>query len=256
MDYLIEKDPFAALQWPRLTNAKPDPFTEEERDAILAYFRKKRPHSFAFVYTFFFTGMRPSEALALRWGNVDLRRGEFSISKSQYLEAEGAPKTAGSEREITLETSLVELLRTIKPLHCTENQHVFLNQEGQPLTFHTWRRKAWYPALRVKEIRERKPYTMRHTFISAGLTNGVNPKWLAEYCGTSVAMIDKHYGKYIRNDSQEQLSRLFGAKSATLAVKRREKPRQVAGKSKEEVWWAHLDSNQGPTGYEPVALTN
>ena len=23
-----------------------------------------------------------------------------------------------------------------------------------------------------------------------------------------------------------------------------------------EDWWAHLDSNQGPTGYEPVALTN
>src|SRR5262252_3332140 len=22
-----------------------------------------------------------------------------------------------------------------------------------------------------------------------------------------------------------------------------------------EIWWAHLDSNQGPTGYEPVALT-
>ncbi len=24
----------------------------------------------------------------------------------------------------------------------------------------------------------------------------------------------------------------------------------------ESDWWAHLDSNQGPTGYEPVALTN
>ena len=23
-----------------------------------------------------------------------------------------------------------------------------------------------------------------------------------------------------------------------------------------KIWWAHLDSNQGPTGYEPVALTN
>ena len=22
------------------------------------------------------------------------------------------------------------------------------------------------------------------------------------------------------------------------------------------IWWAHLDSNQGPTGYEPVALPN
>lgn len=25
---------------------------------------------------------------------------------------------------------------------------------------------------------------------------------------------------------------------------------------KDKGWWAHLDSNQGPTGYEPVALTN
>jgi hypothetical protein len=64
---------------------------------------------------------------------------------------------------------------------------------------------------------------MRHTFISVGLTNGVNIKWLANYCGTSVAMIEKHYGKYIRNDSQEQLSRLFGTKSATLAVQGRKK---------------------------------
>ncbi len=23
-----------------------------------------------------------------------------------------------------------------------------------------------------------------------------------------------------------------------------------------KIWWAHLESNQGPTGYEPVALTN
>ena len=33
---------------------------------------------------------------------------------------------------------------------------------------------------------------------------------------------------------------------------------KVAGYTipEEEGWWAHLDSNQGPTGYEPVALTN
>jgi hypothetical protein len=34
------------------------------------------------------------------------------------------------------------------------------------------------------------------SFISVGLTNGVKIKWLADYCGTSVAMIEKHYGKY------------------------------------------------------------
>jgi len=34
----------------------------------------------------------------------------------------------------------------------------------------------------------------------------VNIEWLAEYCGTSVAMIEKHYGRYIKSDSREQLA--------------------------------------------------
>jgi hypothetical protein len=41
VDYLIEKDPFEALVWPRRTPTKPNPFQEEERDAIIAYFRQK-----------------------------------------------------------------------------------------------------------------------------------------------------------------------------------------------------------------------
>jgi hypothetical protein len=30
-------------------------------------------------------------------------------------------------------------------------------------------------------------------------------------------MIEKHYGKYLGGDSEEQLSQLFGAKSETLS---------------------------------------
>jgi hypothetical protein len=146
----------------------------------------------------------------------------------------------------------------IKPLHVGEDTPVFLNHDGEPVDFHTWRAKIWYRALRAKEIR--KPYTMRHTFISVGLTHGVKIKWLAEYCGTSVAMIEKHYGKYLGGDSEEQLDRLFGAKSETssetLEAEEEQKQSQVTGMSGKEGWWAHLDSNQGPTGYEPVALTN
>lgn len=64
----------------------------------------------------------------------------------------------------------------------------------------------------------RKPYTMRHTFISMGLTKGVKIRWLAEYCGTSVAMIEKHYGKYLGGGSEEQLNRLLGAESETFGT--------------------------------------
>ena len=41
--------------------------------------------------------------------------------------------------------------------------------------------------------------------ISDALSHGVNIRWQAEYCGTSVAMIGKHYGWYVKSDSQEQL---------------------------------------------------
>jgi hypothetical protein len=38
VDELIDKDPFAALEWPRAEETEPDPFTENERDRILNHF--------------------------------------------------------------------------------------------------------------------------------------------------------------------------------------------------------------------------
>ena len=214
--YLIDTDPFAALDWPRLQTPKPDPFTEEERDKILQAFKEKSRFYYIFAYLLFWTGMRPSEALALRWEDIDIKHGFLSISKSRYKNDENPTKTAGSEREIRLLSGVIDVIRAVKPLHVGINEHVFKNQEGQLLNFHTWRAGIWYRILRGTGIRERKPYSTRHTFISAGLSNGVNIKWLAEYCGTSVTMIEKHYGKYIGGDVEEQFSKLLGVKPETL----------------------------------------
>ncbi len=147
-----------------------------------------------------------------------------------------------------------------------------LNEDGQPIDFHTWRGKVsgretkagektphgvWYRALRGAGVRPRGPYHTRHTFISVGLSYGANIKWLADYCGTSPDMIQRHYGKYIRNDVDEQLARVLGRHSETLAKSETwEVKKEQRGEKSGEGWWAHLDSNQGPTGYEPVALTN
>jgi integrase len=57
--------------------------------------------------------MRPSEALALRWGDVDLKASFIAITKSRYKDTEGSPKTAGSERELKLLPAVVEALTAI-----------------------------------------------------------------------------------------------------------------------------------------------
>jgi integrase len=40
-------------------------------------------------------------------------------------------------------------------------------------------------------------YSMRHTFASQSILNGANLKWLAEFMGTSIKMLEDHYGKFI-----------------------------------------------------------
>jgi integrase len=206
-------NPFADLDWPRTSPKDPDPFSEDQRDKILDHFKRKIPHYYPFAVTQFLTGMRPSEALALRWNDVDLDQGRIYISKSRYVDV-GATKTAGSLRAIKLVPPVAEELRrlfnqTVRRLDDNGQEHVFLNEQGRPIEFHTWRGKTsarttkagektphgvWYRALRGAGVRPRGPYHTRHTFISIALSNGANIKWLAEYCGTSVAMIEKHYG--------------------------------------------------------------
>jgi hypothetical protein len=53
----------------------------------------------------------------------------------------------------------------------------------------------------------------RHTFIAWALSEGANLKALAEYCGTSVQMIEHSYGRYICKDF---LGPLIAARPKTL----------------------------------------
>jgi integrase len=257
-------DHFANLKWKRLPTSKPDPFTAEERDVILKHFQQKRAFYYPFVATLFGTGARPSEIIALRWGDIDFRSDTLSICKSYYMGEVGPTKTVASERVIQLGMPVIEALKAIKPLHVTEKDLVFKNIEGRPIDEDKWRKKYWYRALRACNIRPRKFYATRHTFISDALSQGANIKWLAEYCGTSVAMIEKHYGRYIKSDSQEQLERIFGAKTETFTEtlctgtddSRNEAIEDIVieDKNSSKNWSGRVDLNHRLHGPEPCAL--
>ena len=255
---LIEKDVFVDLEWPRIPTPKPDPFTEDERNKITGFFRERHPFYHAFLVTMFGTGARPSEIIALRWGDVDLRAGTLSICKSHYMGVDNATKTAASERVISLAPHIVTVLKNHKPLHIGEDDFVFTNQEKRPIHEDKWRKKYWRRALRACEIRPRKFYATRHTFISVALSHGNNIKWVAEYCGTSVAMIEKHYGRYIKSDAKEQLAKMFKEEPVTEPVTPINidpgKMVQVAGKITGRKWSGRVDLNHRLHGPEPCAL--
>jgi hypothetical protein len=101
------------------------------------------------------------------------------ISKSRYIDEEAAPRTAGSDRAIKLIGSVGEILKRMKPLHTTENYCVFLNQEGNPLNFHTWRAGVWYRSLEAWRSDRESPIAAPSVY-QRGF-NGINIKWLGEY---------------------------------------------------------------------------
>ena len=43
--------------------------------------------------------------------------------------------------------------------------------------------------------RERTIYSLRYTYATFRLENGTNVYWLKQYMGTSVQMIERHYGQ-------------------------------------------------------------
>jgi integrase len=212
-------NPFEVLEWPDRLVPPPDPFTEEERDRILEKFRKSYPRLYEPMYFLFWTGARPSEAAALRLGDVDLTSGTFTIRRSRHLGEENAPKTPGSTRTKELLPNLLDVLTAMPArLHGSDEEYFFTNSKGGPIDPNEIRKRYWYGVLSALKIRPRKFYCTKHTFITAMLSAGCSGKFVADYCGTSLEMIEKDYAKYIRHDGMAPM--IARLKAATKISKK------------------------------------
>jgi len=223
---------FPSLEWPRLRRPKPEPFEADERDRIIAWFERECLPFAPWIKFIFWTGTRHGEAAALRWADVDLKRGMVSISRSRDEREENEPKTAGSNRSIPLLPQAIDALKALPtPLHSTGGDYVFLSPEKKPMTDTWWPKRGatrrprtdaerglWHRCLTSLGIRHRKAYCTRHTFIAWACSEGANLKALAEYCGTSVAMIEQSYARYIGSDFLASLIKPAAAPEAASAT--------------------------------------
>lgn len=189
---VVSHNPFELLDWPRIPRQRPDPFTAQERDVIVAHFAEKNFFYYPWVFVQFSLGMRPSEASALRWTDVDMEAGTISISKSRDMGSESATKTKGSDRIICMLNEEVREALKILPSRAMGSGFVFLNKFGDPVT-KKWAAHNWADTLKALGIRHRKFYATRHTFITERIKAGENPLAVAQHCGTSLAMIQQDY---------------------------------------------------------------
>jgi integrase len=147
----------------------------------------------------FFTGMRPNEALALRWDNIDFVRNQLLIRKSLSRYGLGEPKTPGSVRTIDMLPDVRNALLAQRPRTQLRSEFVFPNEHGGPLDETNFRDRNWRRLLTRAGLAYRPLYHCRHTYAVLELSHGENSLFVARQLGhTTPETTYQRYARFMR----------------------------------------------------------
>lgn len=140
------------------------------------------------------TGLRPEEWQALERRDVDHRARLVNVLRTvSDREVVELGKTNGARCQVPLSRRALAALDSIPPR--LDTPLVFPAPLGGLLNLDNWRRRTWAPAIEAAGIvRPARIYDLRSTFASDALAAGVSVFELARVMGTSVRMIERHYG--------------------------------------------------------------
>ncbi|XWK90844.1 MAG: tyrosine-type recombinase/integrase [Phormidium sp.] len=199
---LIDTNPFAKMKIkvPKGLSEEQDviPFTKEERDLIISTFANDRyyNHYTNYVRFLFFTGCRPSEAIALKWKFVT--KSVIQFRESVVVSEDGLVLKEGlktqSKRDFPINSEVQAILDEIRPEIVDPESFIFISPTGKFIDQHNFSTRAWKSILAKCDIPYRKSYQTRHTFISLCVEANINSTAIGRWTGTSAKMIDNHYG--------------------------------------------------------------
>jgi integrase len=166
------------------------------------------------------TGLRPGEWIALEHRDVDRDARVVYVRRAYRNGRVKWPKTEASIRAVPLQTIALAALERLaangrSPL-------VFPSPNGGYFDLHNFRNRYWKPAQLAAGITPlRRVYDLRHTFATFALRAGISTFDLSRYMGTSLGMIDRHYGHLARDGRQHAirlLDQFTGAEPDVHAV--------------------------------------
>jgi hypothetical protein len=124
-------------------------------------------------------------------------------------------KTRLSTRAVPLQAKAVEALER---LPASVNPILFPNARGGRIDFRVFGRRHWRPAQVAAGIAPvRGLYDLCHTYATFALRAGVPVFAVSRFIGSSIAMIDRHYG-HLAPDSREHAVALLDALALERAV--------------------------------------
>ncbi len=167
--------------------SRPRALTPLEVERIRA--QLPRPRDAALVSVLAYAGLRPEEALLLRWCDL----GRTSVVSRTYTHGELRERTkTGRIRAVEVIEPLAADLEALRPRVVTPDDLVFPSPTGLLLDLHNWRERVWKPAARAAEVKA-VPYDLRHTFWSLLIHEGRSVPYVAAMAGHSPRVCLERY---------------------------------------------------------------
>ncbi|MCQ0168482.1 tyrosine-type recombinase/integrase [Pseudomonas sp. B21-036] len=231
---LITKNPAAAVELPKRSRKEIDPFTLDEANQIVEklYQHAHWPSQIyaAFFEFVFFTGVRLSEGLAMRWDAVDMDKKVAHVRRTVALGEVVERTKTGKDRFVLLNERALRALEFAKNYaerrrngkgRVIETPFVFPPSKNAEFVQQTSDlHHQWRPVLKDLGIRYRPPYNCRHTYATICLMSGLNPAFISQQLGHSVQMLLSTYARWINSSSDwSELEKLqIGIKSVSAAL--------------------------------------
>lgn len=205
---MLQRNPCTSVELPRMKQGgSGDTLTFEETACLLEKSTNDRLHA---LWRLLLTaGLRPQEALALKWS--DLSDARLSITRALKETEPGKwipveETKTGKGRMVALSAETLSALSSARVSQSreilkqgskyTRNDFIFATRTGHHFTIPNVRR-YWKAALASAEIREVRLYDTRHTNISQELKLGVPPQDVADRHGHDVVTMMNTYRHFI-----------------------------------------------------------
>jgi integrase len=159
---LITEDSMPYIKNLREPKGEVDPFTLEEAERLID---TATGQDRAITTVLIFCGLRPNQAFALRWEDIDFDREQLRIRRSIHrLAGIGLPKNTSSEREVDMLALVVDELQEQRARTQPLGDLVFLNETGGPIDLTNFRDRNWKRILVKASLRHRTVYQCRHSY--------------------------------------------------------------------------------------------
>jgi integrase len=186
------------------TKLKPIKDADRRRDCYLDIEQRRKLVSSApsdlgaFITGLSLIPLRPGAVAALTVGHFDKRLGVLTVGKDK----------AGQDRKISLPKSTAEFF-TVQAKGKMPNAPLLARADGKFWNKDTWKDPFKDAAKEAKLPVEAVAYNLRHSAITDLIAlHHLDTMTVAQLAGTSLAMIEKHYGHLLRDHAADALGKL------------------------------------------------